>query len=131
MKKLVALVLVFLSLVSVTSAETIDLSGMNYDELVALRNAVNEAIMERGYEKTVAVPAGTYTVGVDIPAGTYTITIDSLIANMIIKDKNGNFVTMHAITTDAPIGKITLTDSQIVELTGGRVNFAPYAGLGF
>ena len=73
MKRFVALVLVLLSMVSVASAETIDLSGMTYDELVALKDQINLAIWNSNEWQEVEVPQGVWVVGEDIPVGKWTI----------------------------------------------------------
>lgn len=61
-------------LVSISSAETIDLSGLSYDELVSLSSRITAEIMARPEFKKVIVPPGAYKVGVEIPAGKWTIT---------------------------------------------------------
>ncbi len=72
MKKIIALVLVLLSLASVSFAE-LDLSGMTYDELVALKDQINLAIWNSNEWQEVEVPQGVYVIGEDIPAGKWTI----------------------------------------------------------
>jgi hypothetical protein len=73
MKRILALILVLLSLVGFASAETIDLSGMSFDELVALKDQINLAIWNSQEWQEVTVPQGVWKVGEDIPAGTWTI----------------------------------------------------------
>lgn len=131
MKRILALVLVLISLVGFASAETIDISGMSSDELIALRDAINAEIVSRGIEKEVNVPAGTYTVGEDIPAGTYTIRTSALMISFYTYDANGNYDEMHMVQPSSPIGKLTVTDGQKIEIVGGYAIFAPYAGLSF
>ena len=55
--------------------EEIDLTGMTYDELVALREKLNLAIWESDEWQEVTVPKGVWEVGVDIPAGHWTISV--------------------------------------------------------
>lgn len=74
MKKLLAVVLALALMVPVALAEGIDLSGLSFDELVALRDRVTVEITKRAEWKEVTVPAGAYEIGVDIPAGYWTIT---------------------------------------------------------
>lgn len=74
MRKILALVLILLSLVSVSFAEsTFDLSGLSYDELVALKDKINLAMWQSEEWQEVEVPQGVYVVGEDIPAGKWTI----------------------------------------------------------
>ena len=76
MKKLVSLLLVvtLAFVVTVSCAESIDLSSLSYDELIALSSKITMEIMSRPDFKTVKVPPGAYMVGKDIPAGKWTIT---------------------------------------------------------
>lgn len=55
------------------SAETIDLSGLSYDELVVLKERINLAIWQSEEWQEVTVPQGVWVVGKDIPAGTWTV----------------------------------------------------------
>ena len=73
MKRILALVLVLTSMVGIVSAETIDLSGMSFDELVALKDQINLAIWNSQEWQEVEVPKGVWIVGQDIPAGKWTI----------------------------------------------------------
>lgn len=72
MKKLVALVLAMLLLYGSAFAE-IDLSGLTYDELVALKDRINLAMWESEEWQEVTVPIGVWKVGEDIPDGHWTI----------------------------------------------------------
>ncbi len=83
MKKLIAILLAVLTLGSASalaqvsdtnqSSAAIDLSGMSYDELVALKDQINLAMWESEDWQEVTVPQGVYEVGADIPAGHWTI----------------------------------------------------------
>lgn len=74
MKKLFVLLLV-LSLLCVSAiAESIDISGLSYDELVALKDRINKAIWESEEWQEVTVPIGVWKIGEDIPVGHWTIT---------------------------------------------------------
>ena len=57
----------------VSASTDIDLSGMSYDELVALKDRINLAIWESDEWQEVSVPQGIYKVGEDIPSGKWTI----------------------------------------------------------
>ncbi len=72
MKKAVCLVLMVLLLIGTAVAE-VDLSGMSYDELVALKDKINLAMWECEEWQEVKVPVGVWKVGEDIPAGHWTI----------------------------------------------------------
>lgn len=73
MKRLVCVVLL-LSLLALPVCAEVDLSGLSYDELVALKDRINLAIWASAEWQEVTVPQGVWEVGVDIPAGYWTIT---------------------------------------------------------
>lgn len=77
MKKIVRILSLLLALLLSTfafaAAETIDLSGMTYEELVALKDQINLAIWNSQEWQEVTVPQGVWKVGEDIPAGTWTV----------------------------------------------------------
>ena len=76
MKKLLCFVIAISVALSCTLGlceETIDLSGLNYDELVALKDRINLAIWNSEDWQEVIVPQGVWKVGEDIPAGTWTV----------------------------------------------------------
>ena len=72
MKKLALFLLVFTLMIAPALAE-VDLSGMSYDELVALKDQINLAIWQSDTWQEVEVPQGIWIVGEDIPAGKWTI----------------------------------------------------------
>ena len=75
MKKALSLVIcaaLILSLAIVAYAD-FDLSGMSYDELVALKDQINLAIWNSAEWQEVEVPQGVWEVGADIPAGKWEI----------------------------------------------------------
>ena len=73
MKKIITVVMVICLFLSCASAETVDLSAMSYDQLLALRSQINTEIISRPEWKEVTVPAGAWIVGADIPEGFYCI----------------------------------------------------------
>lgn len=73
MKKLVALFLAIVLSAGFALAEGIDLSGMSYDELVALKDKINLAMWSSQEWQEVTVPQGVWKVGEDIPAGHWTV----------------------------------------------------------
>ncbi len=74
MKKVCLLVLALVLAGSFAFAE-VDLSGMSYDELVALKDQINLAIWNSQEWQEVTVPVGVWKVGEDIPAGHWTLTV--------------------------------------------------------
>ena len=70
MKRFAALLLVaILMLAGSAAADPIDLSGLSFEQLVALRDQLNLAIWNSQEWKEVTVPAGVWKIGEDIPAG--------------------------------------------------------------
>lgn len=74
MKKVCLLVLALVLVGSFAFAE-VDLSGMSYDELVALKDQINLAIWNSQEWQEVTVPVGVWKVGEDIPAGHWELTV--------------------------------------------------------
>lgn len=74
MKKLLAVALVLCLFAPCAYAESIDLSGLSFDELAVLRDRCQMEMMKLEKWEEVVVPIGVYEVGVDIPEGHWTIT---------------------------------------------------------
>ena len=74
MKKLICMIAAVITLFASTAFADVDLSGMTYDELVALKNQINLAMWQCEEWQEVTVPQGVWQVGVDIPAGQWTVT---------------------------------------------------------
>ena len=76
MRKWIALVmaLIMMACAGIATAEEIDLTNLNDDEIVALLRRVQEEIVARHIEATAMLASGTYIVGRDIPAGSYVFT---------------------------------------------------------
>lgn len=84
MKKLCCLILFTVMLfASVSALAEIDLTGMTYDELIALKDKINLAIWNSKEWQEVTVPQGEWIVGKDIPAGTWRVTA--------LDDEDSNF----------------------------------------
>ena len=131
MKKLIAIILILCSIMTVAAAET-DLASMSFDDLLALQKAVVAEIMSRPEWKQVEVPGGSWTVGTDIPAGSYCITPTSKGGYITIYDNTGRMVISQGIRKDdSKIGKIELRDGYVVEVENGSLFFSPAIGLGF
>lgn len=81
-------------------ASDIDLASMSTEDLVALKDSINEEIANRGGDNIIG--EGTYVVGTDIKAGTFKVTpvkeYDGYTSFYIFKDsseyedyKGGNY----------------------------------------
>jgi len=74
MKKVLSVLVALVLLLPAIALAEVDLTGMSYDELVALKDQINLAIWNSEEWQEVSVPAGVYTVGEDIPVGKWTIS---------------------------------------------------------
>ena len=74
MKKVIlAIVILMLAVQPAIAASGVDISGLSFDELLALKQEINLAIWASDEWQEVTVPAGVYQIGKDIPAGKWTI----------------------------------------------------------
>lgn len=146
---ILALVLVF-ALAPAAFAD-VDLSGMSFDELVALKDQINLALWNSADWQEVTVPQGIYKVGADIPAGKWTIktSADGYSAVKIGSqlDENGTDVnyrgelkaicgenyTGWAPSSACAFWTVELREDQYVSVKDGDCVFTPYTGnaLGF
>lgn len=153
MKKYLIACALFLSLAMPVSAE-IDLSGMSYAELVALKDQINLAMWDCEQWQEVTVPQGIWEVGVDIPAGHWTVTAaDGAWASVMYGSKlneNGKSLArsddyfseiivspssrIYAEGQDNPQIDIDAKTGAYICVDDGSVVFTPYSGkpsLGF
>ena len=77
MKKLFLFILACALLLAGSAAADVDLSGMSFEELMALRDQLNLAIWNSREWDTVTVPSGIWQVGRDIPAGHWAVFVES------------------------------------------------------
>lgn len=147
---ILALVLV-LALAPAAFAEW-DLSGLSFDELVALKDQINLALWNSADWQEVTVPQGVWQVGADIPAGKWTVKPEPEGQTYIkVSDKleEGGADIRPTITgkllraedwykfdpaTDVPSMDVELKDGMYVSFEYGPAVFTPYAGkpsLGF
>jgi hypothetical protein len=73
MKRIIIVILLAVLLVPAAAEEDIDLSGLSFDELAALRDRCQLEMFQREEWQEVTVPQGLWEVGVHIPAGTWVI----------------------------------------------------------
>ncbi len=153
MKRIISLAISVLMIMSISAFgfADVDLSGMSYDELVALKDQINLAIWQSDDWQEVEVPQGVWLVGEDIPAGKWTIKAAKEASTFIsvgdapTDDGTGVKATvMQAIydpeymfynaKSDIFEWTIDLAEGKYVEIDNGVAIFTPYAGkpsLGF
>ena len=147
MKKVISFVLCLTLCCSVALAE-VDLSGMSFDELVALKDQLNLAIWKSQEWQEVTVPAGLYQIGRDIPAGRWVIKpaegftarvsygarltkdkmdFDGMYSYEQItspKDSYSRYNNIESVTLD-------LQDGYYIMIQDSKVVFEPFSGFGF
>lgn len=69
MKKFIFILAIALLLSTTVAIADVDISGLSYDELVALVNKAQMEMMKMDKWQEVVVPEGIYIIGEDIPAG--------------------------------------------------------------
>lgn len=154
MKKVLCIILMIVLAIPIACAESVDLSGLSFDELVALRDRINLAIWQADEWQEVTVPQGVWKVGEDIPVGHWSIRAadgvytsvdygDVLLENNSISWSSSIYIAEFLtsptnqfyienddkITTD-----IDMKDGFYVVISSGSAVFSPYAGkpdLGF
>ena len=74
MKKVITIVMIAaVMFCAAAHAESVDLTGLSFQELAALRDRAQLEMMQRDDWQEVTVPQGVYQVGVQIPAGTWSV----------------------------------------------------------
>lgn len=92
-RRLLCVLLIALFLAPAALADTVNLSSMTDDEIIALLTQVNQEIVNRGINKTARLPKGGYIAGRDLPAGRYILTVlatGSDWGNLTVKTDEGN-----------------------------------------
>lgn len=136
MKKLIALILTALLLLSAACAEDWQdkLAEYSLEELQTMAAAYSAEIIRRTTE-SFEIPKGTYIIGEDIPAGTYRLerlnssgSVKAWADEKATKDAYGYFF-YESLTRDDPvIGKLKLQAGNIIELES-TVKFSLYKGV--
>lgn len=152
MKRFFSFVLSFALVLSLCAAAfaDVDLTGMSFDELVALKDKINLAIWNSQEWQEVEVPQGVWAVGADIPAGKWTIralegdncgiTVGTEVESggTEVKYKYGDIVFSESSFMYSPGSLVEYTvdlqDGEYIEISISSAIFTPYAGkpaLGF
>ncbi|MBQ9464322.1 MAG: hypothetical protein IJU67_03490 [Lachnospiraceae bacterium] len=153
MKRIVLLTLALLLMLPAIA--DVDLSGLSFDELAALRDRCQLEMMAREEWQEVTVPAGIYKIGRDIPAGHWTIRLpekhtmgtvmlsryDALNSrgDEVDTDRTSFYSFMLLMHENSMHTGVTETDmilqpDEYIQISNGSVIFTPYTGkpdLGF
>ena len=134
MKKLICILLIVCLSPIIAVADSLDLSDLTYDQLVALQQYIGMEIMKRPEWKEVTIPGGTWYVGVDIPAGSYSIkpASDGRGAFIKIYNTKGNDIIYQGVRNESnSVGKVQIEEGYTVIIEDGSLVFAPAVVLGF
>ena len=123
------MIAILLSIALAFSAAETDLSGMSFDELIALQEQVNKALWNSDGWQEVTVPVGVYKVGEDIPAGRWTVmnSVDEDTYIWVYKTiKNGELSDYIYSAPLEPKANVILEEGTYVEIQWNAVLFTPY-----
>lgn len=153
MKRLIC-ILILICMTTFATAESIDISGLSFDELVALKDRINLAIWKSKEWQEVLVPQGIWKVGEDIPAGSWTVRCAAAFTAVIeygpdldTAGTNIDYSTRRGrCTLESPDYRhyeknvsieqysFTVNDGEYIQIVNCDLIFTPYAGkpdLGF
>lgn len=153
MKKAISLLCVFALILAlaVPALADVDLSGLSFEELVALKSQIDLELFARPEWQSVEVPQGLYLVGRDIPAGKWSVkAIDTSWTHISVGQslKDGGMELTYPYKADETIYgtrsnmysadkradmTIEITDGDYVQVAYGTAVFEPFHGtsLGF
>jgi len=133
MKKLVTLILALALILAPAAMAEIDLSGMSFDELVALQKQVISAIMQTDEWQEAELPVGMYVIGEDIPAGQWDFSCENgMVMIKVWKSvdeytQNGDKIWLNAISANAGEKSTALfSDGQVIQLFFNSAVFYPH-----
>lgn len=117
-------------------AVDIDLSKYSDEELIEIRQLINQEMINRKIVKSAKLPVGRYTVGVDIPVGKYVIEMQNknMTSGPIIKVykdisledidfSNWLHSTEETMIVDLKDGNVLETDEAIIISTYNGITF--------
>ena len=139
MKRFLIIYIVFALIISTIPAYAdIDLSGVSYDELIALKDQIYAAIWNSGEWKEAIVPAGVYVVGENIPAGQYTIEMadaESMypVCTVATYGCPDDFYNSHGCVTNTFLNEgvtytMRIVDGQLINVNGNSIIIRPFVG---
>lgn len=153
MKKVITIciTLALILALAVPALADVDLSGLSFEELVALKSQIDLELFARPEWQSVEVPQGLYLVGRDIPAGKWTVrpietncsevsvgrTLDDGGMKLTYPYKADEYIfgTGYMLYSEGNRTEMTIeiTDGDYVEIDMGSAIFEPFHGaaLGF
>jgi len=137
MKRLITIILILALILPASSLADVILNGMTTDELLELRRQINLQLFNEKLLDGVDVDPGKYIVGEDLPAGDYRVEVilpsqAYAFGSVWVYDPGETFLTVGGNMTGEGyerIGKLSLTDSQTIEVTLYSVKLFLYEGI--
>ena len=141
----ISLIITILSvlIIPICAAEDIDITNLNYNELIALRDKVELALFGTFLKDGVTLPMGDYIGGVDIPVGSY-IIISPVVENLkntIItfasyksETENDEYIDRENFKNQGETYKITVKEGMLLSFSrigsqAGYIQLKSFSGL--
>ena len=118
--------------VPVTLSVSIQTADIPYENLLHIRNQLDEEILARGDWTSIEIPAGRWIVGEDIPAGFYSVTAVNgkyTSFDLVAPDAYHSH-TYYTVEENGVVGKVELKDGMTLEIPRPLLFAAPKS-LGF
>lgn len=139
MKRLLAVVAFIALLFTPALADTItiDIETAALEELIALRDQLNERILLLEGAKQLKLAQGTYTAGMDIAAGVYEVVcadnVESAFVYIYAPESERwynyeHFYALGSFHACMKIGKLQLNAGARIDIQGANLTFIPYTG---
>ena len=133
MKKIIAVLLLGVILISSAAMAEVDLGAMTFAELIQLQTDIKAEMIKRPEFKSFTVPAGEWIIGEDIPAGAYKLELamDSVVIHLwgaAVDDYNTNGGLLVSDFREIGYGKINLRSGNILVISKPII-LSVYGGL--
>ena len=134
MKKLFAGILIISVLCTFSLAGAESLTSKTDQELLDLYLQIQSVLLSRNANYSLKLNAGIYKIGTDIPAGAYRIECSGAFTSCTIsvytseksKYANNTYI-LSELTQSSVLGKVDLTDGNILEISGSTVSLTSYS----
>lgn len=126
MKRIACFVLaVFFSIIpTMVNASEIDILGMSFDELIALRTELDARIRELYPEYDYILDSGEYFINIDFPAGNvmlYYLREDGAATQCVVRNSDDEFTFNDCLAPYSPREKCVLADGDKLEIHRGPI----------
>lgn len=94
--------------------DKMNLAVLTDEELIALREKIEEEVLARKLGKSAAIQRGEYVIGRDIPAGMYQVIGNIKGTTFLVHDKRSRLRYNMVCYKKEGIGKVTLNDGDVL-----------------